>query len=286
MIITSDAAAPIDYLLIGHMTADLTPNGRTVGGTVSYAIRTANAFGLRVGLVTSTQVDEPLLAELAPYGQVISVPAAATTTYENIYTPTGRTQYIRGVAADITAAHIPQAWHNAPLVHFAPIAGEGDSQALLNLFPDSKIMVTLQGWLRRWDEDGRVRFKPWSRAETLRRIDLLVFSEEDIVEAPRLVDEITPYTRNLFYTQAERGGIHFQYGVPERYITPLREVVNPTGAGDVFATSLLAAWHVTGSITQATAAAAMLAAESVTRFAIDGTPTPDEVRAVLASVEP
>ena len=78
MIVTHDSASPIDYLLIGHMTADLTPNGRTVGGTVSYAIRTAHAFGLRVGLVTSTKVDEPLLNELAPYGQIISVPASAT----------------------------------------------------------------------------------------------------------------------------------------------------------------------------------------------------------------
>ncbi|NOG52580.1 MAG: carbohydrate kinase family protein [Chloroflexi bacterium] len=61
-----------------------------------------------------------------------------------------------------------------------------------------------------------------------------------------------------------------------------RKVVNPTGAGDVFASSLLCALHVTGSIRTATEVAAQLAAESVTRFAIEGTPTPDEVRAALA----
>ena len=55
-----------DYLLIGHMTADLTPEGkRRLGGTVSYAARTAHAFGLRVRLLSSAAQGEPLLDELA-----------------------------------------------------------------------------------------------------------------------------------------------------------------------------------------------------------------------------
>lgn len=282
MIANPADAKPVDYLLIGHMTADLTPQGRTVGGTVSYAIRTAHAFGLRVGLVTSALPAEPLLNELSPYGQIVVVPGPYTTTYENLYSDHGRVQYIRGVAAEITPGDIPQAWRSAPLVHFAPIAGEADDPTMLDLFPDATIMATLQGWLRRWDDDGRVRFRRWNRAETLRRLSILVFSEEDIVEAPELLDELASQTHSLFYTQAERGGIHYEYGVPSRYETPIRKVVNPTGAGDVFAISLLCALHVTGSIRTATEVAAQLAAESVTRFAIEGTPTPDEVRAALA----
>lgn len=282
MIINPANAEPIDYLLIGHMTADLTPQGRTVGGTVSYAIRTVHAFGLRAGLVTSALPTEPLLNDLAPFGQIVVVPGSNTTTFENLYTDHGRVQYIRGVAAEITTADIPPAWRTAPLVHFAPIAGEADDPALLDLFPDSTIMATLQGWLRRWDDDGRVYFRRWNRAETLRRLNILVFSEEDIAEAPELIDELAPQTHSLFFTQAERGGIHFEYGVPTRYETPFREVVNPTGAGDVFASSLLCALYVTGSIRTATRVAAELAAESVTRFAIDGTPTAAEVRAALA----
>lgn len=281
MVVAPADAAPVDYLLIGHMTADLTPNGRTVGGTVSYAFRTAHAFGLRVGLVTSTVPDEPLLNDLAPFGQIVSVPAAATTTFENIYSPEGRTQFIRGVAADIRAEHIPNAWRDAPLVHLAPIAGEADHPSMLDLFPNAKILLTLQGWLRTWNADGQVRFKRWNRPETLRRLDLLVFSEEDIVSAPTLIDDIAPLTRNVFFTQAERGGIQFQYGVPNPYETPVREVFNPTGAGDVFAAALLCGWHLTGSIVKATRIAATLAAESVTRFAIEGTPTYDEVASAI-----
>lgn len=284
MIIAPAAATAVDYLLIGHLTADLMSDGRTVGGTVSYAIRTAHAFGLKVGLVTSAVPDEPLLHELSPFGQIVSIPASATTTFENLYSPEGRTQYIRGVAAPITAAQIPLAWRTAPLVHFGPIAGEADDLAILELFPEARVLVTLQGWLRRWDADGRVRFKSWNRPEMLERLDLMVFSEEDTVESPDLIDQLAPQTRNIFYTQAERGGIHFQYGVPSPYDTPLHEVINPTGAGDVFATSLLCALYITDSIVKATRVAAVLAARSVTRFAIEGTPTPDEVRIALAAV--
>ncbi|NOG52579.1 MAG: hypothetical protein HND48_26375 [Chloroflexi bacterium] len=127
---------------------------------------------------------------LSPYGQIVVVPGPYTTTYENLYSDHGRVQYIRGVAAEITPGDIPQAWRSAPLVHFAPIAGEADDPTMLDLFPDATIMATLQGWLRRWDDDGRVRFRRWNRAETLRRLSILVFSEEDIVEAPELLDEL------------------------------------------------------------------------------------------------
>ena len=48
---------PIDYLIIGHITQDITPNGLVIGGTASYAGLTAKAFGIRVGIVTSCRQD-------------------------------------------------------------------------------------------------------------------------------------------------------------------------------------------------------------------------------------
>ncbi len=35
---------PVDYLLIGHVAVDLTPSGKQLGGTVSYAALTAKAM--------------------------------------------------------------------------------------------------------------------------------------------------------------------------------------------------------------------------------------------------
>ncbi len=51
------AIAPVDYLIIGHITQDITPNGLVLGGTASYAGLTARSFGIRVGIVTSCRLD-------------------------------------------------------------------------------------------------------------------------------------------------------------------------------------------------------------------------------------
>ena len=51
---------PINYLIIGHLTYDLTPSGPRIGGTAAYAGLTAHALGLRVGIVTSWGGELPL----------------------------------------------------------------------------------------------------------------------------------------------------------------------------------------------------------------------------------
>jgi sugar/nucleoside kinase (ribokinase family) len=266
-----------DYLLIGHLTADLTPTGRLLGGTVSYAARVIDSFGLKAGMLTSAAQDEPLLAELTPYvSDMVVLPAASTSTFENIYEPGGRIQYIRGVASKITVADVPTNWLAAPLVHLAPLTDEVDPQ-IAHQFKDATVMLTLQGWLRRWDADGRVRFKPWFDADVLRDIDIVVFSEEDIAEVPELEAQFAGVVKHLFVTRAEHGGTYYRDGEPISYSTPQVELLHPTGAGDVFAASLLCALHVTGDISTATRVAAQLAATSVTRLGLDSAPTAVEV---------
>ena len=270
-----------DYLLIGHMTADLTPQGRLPGGTVSYATRTAAAFGLRVALLTSAAAGDPLLESLTPYGEFVSIPAPETTTYENIYLPTGRVQYVRGVAAPIGAPDIPTHFLGAPLVHLAPIADEVDPD-IAHQFRDSTVLLTLQGWLRRWDADGRVHFKRWFNPDVLKSIDIVVFSEEDIVESPQLEQEFAGSVKYLFVTRAEKGGTYYCGGEAINYSTPQVELVNPTGAGDVFAASLLASLPVfDNDMRKAIRVAARLGATAVTRHLLEGAPTAEEVQAAI-----
>lgn len=278
----------IDYLLIGHATADLTPQGRFLGGTASYAARTAHAFGLRVGIVTSAAQDEPLLAELAPYATIISVDAAETTTFENIYLPEGRIQYLRGRAAPPTLNDVPHEWLSAPLVHLGPLDEEVDPR-IAQHFSSATTLLTLQGLLRRWDETGRVYFKRWFEPEALKAINLVVFSEEDIIAAPELENEFAGAVEHLLVTRADKGGTYYHKGQSYPYDTPQVEVINPTGAGDVFAAALLCALHVfrdeSNAMQRAIHVAAHLAATSVTRFTLEGTPTPEEVRDALDSAK-
>jgi sugar/nucleoside kinase (ribokinase family) len=276
---------PVDYLLIGHMTADLTASGREIGGTVSYAAGTAAAFQRRVGVLTSAAPEDPLLGILRQFADVVVHSAGHTTTFENIYQPQGRVQFIRATAEPLRPDLIPAAWVNAPLVHFAPIADELNT-AVVERFPNSTRLLTLQGWLRRSDDDGRVRFRRWFDEDVLHAVDFVIFSEEDIAEAPELEHQIARVARCLIVTRAERGGTIYVDGRASSYRAIPAEVTHPTGAGDIFAASLLCALSAMNfKLDQAVCVAADLASRSVTRSGLASVPTWDEVQHALKHYE-
>lgn len=59
-----------------------------MGGTATYSPRSARALGRSVAVVTSAEPDYDLEEALTGI-PVALLPAAATTTFENIYTPAG-----------------------------------------------------------------------------------------------------------------------------------------------------------------------------------------------------
>lgn len=267
---------PIDYLLIGHVTADIAPGSRQLGGTVSYGASTAHAFGLRVGILTSAIPDDPILEPLSDWASVVLLPAEQTTTFENIYHHETRIQMIRGVAGSITAHDVPHAWKSAPLVHIGPLTDEVDP-AIVYHFPNSRKLLTPQGWLRRWGADGRVRFKRWFDADILKAFDIIVLSEDDIAEAPDLEYQYAEAVRYCFVTRGSKGGTWYYNGKPATYEAVRVDSRYLTGAGDVFAVSLMAALHkLQGDMAAAIQIAARLAAYSTTREALESAPTPEE----------
>ena len=275
-------------LVIGHMTADLTPQGtRRQGGTASYATRTAHALGLRVRLLTSVAPQEPLLDDLRPFlDELQVVPGAATNTFENLYDSVGNhTQILREIAAPPGPLDVPCAWRDTPLVHLAPLTGEVDP-ALAAHFPNATVLLTPQGWLRERDEHGLVRFRHWFDADVLRRVDIVVYSEEDIAEAPGLEAALAASVPWLFVTRAERGGTCYHNGVPYDYATPQLPVVNTTGAGDVFAAVVLACAHrLERDMPRVCQVAARLGATTITRPWLEGAPTVQEARKALKQLE-
>src|SRR5271169_303078 len=92
---------PVDYLVIGHITQDLRRDGARLGGTATYAARTAQALGLRAGVVTSA--NEKTSWEAFNGIRVICIPSEDTTTFENIYdSEDGRRQILHHPAAHIS----------------------------------------------------------------------------------------------------------------------------------------------------------------------------------------
>ena len=276
-----NAIEPIDYLAIGHITLDLTPEGPRLGGTAAYAALTARAFGLRAGIVTSFC---PSLALTALQDiPIVLLPAAETTTFENKLTPDGRVQVLHSRAEGIDPFCIPETWRSTPLVHLAPVAQEVDI-SLARLFPESFIGMTPQGWFRRWDSDGHVSFAEWPEASyALEQASAAVLSTEDVGGDERIIDEMLSSVRLMAVTEGAAGARVYWQGEMRSFLPPQVEEIDPTGAGDVFAAAFFINFHLTHDPWEAAQLATALASASVTRRGLAGVPTPDQVVELLSA---
>lgn len=266
---------PIDYLVIGHITQDLTPQGPVLGGTASFASLTAKALGLRVGIVTS-MAPGVSLDNLAGI-QIKAFPSEFSSTFENIYTPQGRIQHIYHVAANLDISMVPEAWRNAPIVHLGPVAQEVEPN-LVRSFPNSFIGLTPQGWLRTWDKSNKIHPCEWPEASfVLGHASAAVLSIEDIQGDEKRIEEMAASIRILVVTEGAAGCRLFWNGDLRRFSPPRKEEVDPVGAGDIFATAFFSRLHANRDPWDATRFATYLAANSVTRRGLQGVPTPQEV---------
>lgn len=273
---------PIDYLVIGHVTEDITPEGPMPGGTASYAALTARALGLRVGIVTSFAAGReiPQLDGIP----MICHPSEVSTTFENIHTPDGRIQIIHHVAPTLDLSMVPETWRTTPIVHLGPIARETDIK-LVRSFPDSLVGLTLQGWLRQWDASGRVHFSQLPEtAYLLQNSSVGILSIEDVAGDETYIEEMSSAAPVLVVTEGAAGARVYWNGDVRRFRPPRVQEIDPVGAGDIFAAAYFVHHHTTRDPWEAARVANQLAAQSVTRRNIQGVPTPAEVRASLIEI--
>lgn len=267
----------LDYLVIGHVTRDRMPEGGfRLGGTVAYAARTAQALGCRVGVITGASEDLSL-DEALPDIRLLRVPASVTTTFENRTTPQGRVQTIQAAAPPLTSSMVHPAWRFTSLLHLGPVAGECEP-GLADLFPNTFLGLTPQGWMRAWDGSGRVHPAPWKHADILLpRAAAVVLSEEDISGDEALAAHWATRTRALALTRGAAGCTVYAAG--EKRDLPGHPVleVDSTGAGDIFAAVFFVRLWQGDDPWTAARLANCVAAISVTRPGLSGTPTPEEI---------
>jgi len=228
-----------EFVAVGHVTRDLLPGGEhTLGGTVSYAALTASRLGCSAAVFTSGPPAWALSAVL-PGIDVHVVPSTHATTFENIYRGAGRQQCVHAVADPLPVGQLPAEWRRTPILLLAPVVHEIGTD-WLGRFPNSLVAVTPQGWLRTWDEDGRVRFRRWAEAEqVISEVDVLIFSEEDVESDESLVLEYAGAARLAVVTRGSMGATLFVEGESQESPAFRAQVVDPTGAGDVFAAAFL-----------------------------------------------
>ena len=269
----------IDYLAIGHFSKDLLPDGNyRLGGTAAYAALTAHALGLRVGIVTSlNEID--LDRRIFPAGlQVCNISSETTTTFENLETPDGRKQRLFEHAAQIKFEQVPEAWRRTSILHLGPVAQEVPAQ-LPSGFSTSLLGLTPQGWMRVWDADGNVSPREWSEMEaSLNQAGAVVLSAEDVQGNEELIEDISLASRVLAVTEGAEGVRLYWNGDLRRFRAPKVDVIDTTGAGDIFAAAFFIRLFSTRDPWEAARFATCLASRSVTRRGLASIPTKEEIQ--------
>jgi hypothetical protein len=273
---------PVDYLILGHLSCDLTPDGNRLGGTVAYSGLTARSLGLRVGVVTPWGGEVPL--DILDGIQVCTQPVPHSTTFENVYTPEGRHQFLHHVAPDVTFDQIPEQWRSAPIIHVGPIAGEGKSLTD-GQFRSSFLGLTPQGWMRTWTEAGRVYPGPWLEASSmLPKAAAAVLSIEDVGGDEEQIEAMANSCKVLAVTEGPAGARLYWNGDLRRFSAPRIKEVDATGAGDIFAAAFFWRLHGTRDPWAAARFATHLASFSVQRRGLEGIPTKAEIQTCLVEV--
>jgi sugar/nucleoside kinase (ribokinase family) len=276
----------LDILLIGHITRDLLtsdPRGPyRVGGTVSFAAVTALRLGRRPTIITRAG-PELDLSELPPQIDLHILPSSVTTTFANIYTANGRIQFCFTPAPPITVDDIPVAYHRPRAVLLGPLVNEiGPDIAALFRSP-TQVVAGPQGWMRRWDETGRVFSKPWDTAnEILPYLNVLVLSQEDIDFDLARLDPFFDYIAMIVLTEYRDGSTLYlrntEHNISKIKIPPRpAKEVDPTGAGDIFATAFMIRLQETNDPIQAARFANVTASYGVEAEGVAGIPTRAQV---------
>jgi sugar/nucleoside kinase (ribokinase family) len=158
------------------------------------------------------------------------------------------------------------------------------------LFHEETLVAAVpQGWMREWDATGRVHAKPWTTAaEILPHLNVLVLSLEDIDYD---LDRLTPWFEHIsliVLTEYRDGSTIYRRSADGQIsVTPIpprpAHEVDPTGAGDVFATAFVIRYQETGDPVEAARFANVTASFSVEHVGVSGMPSREQVLAYMAA---
>ena len=265
-----------NYLMLGHITSDLLPDGTTIpGGTALYAARTAQRLGRHPAIVSATAT---LPTDWPSDVPVASVAGSYAPIFENRYTPNGRIQFLHGEAPPLTISDVPNTWRTAQIVHLGPILVETPLDIIAN-FPDALIGMTPQGMMRQWQPPFpcQIHYTPFNPDPTLlARINILVMSIEDVHGDQSVAERYAQHCGIVALTRGANGADIYLAGVPHPAVER-----DPTGAGDVFAAALMVRYAETRNAIDAAQFAAVVAAASVEGLGISTIPDRPTIEARL-----
>ena len=270
-------------VIVGHIVKDVQSEGWSPGGGAFYAAAQAARLGIDAAVVTACEPDMHPERQV-PDAEWHSTPLRESIRFENTYTTGRRVQRLLSRAAPLTLADIPEACLDAPSFLLAPVFHDIEPAVAQQLVKNgTNVAIGAQGWLRRLNGDrvraGTIEAEPdWLHGDT-------VFLSEEDVDDPDAAEQWCGRVTTVVLTRGRAGCTVWNSG--SRYdIEPIvaREE-DPTGAGDVFASSYLVRYGETPDVVQSARFAAAAAAVAVEGTGIAAVGNRSQIEARLHAAE-
>lgn len=265
----------LDFIAIGHACHDTAPSGFIPGGAVTYSGLFAHKLGLKTKILTSFGRDYQF-PDLFEGIQIHAVPSDSTTIFQNQYFQEQRQQHLLAKASEINAAHLPKAWKTPNIVFISPIANEVNFD-LLDHFDDALVGINPQGWMRRWDENGKVFQKTLNLDAQYAKADITIISEEDVGMDTQIIQRMARAIKILVVTRGAKGcDLYIDEKVIAFPAFP-GPIVDMTGAGDTFSTAFLVYYYETQDLIKAAQYANVAASFCIGAVGIAGLPDRSQI---------
>lgn len=265
--------------IIGHLTRDILEDGYAIGGAVSYSGIAARRLGADVTVITRAHPDDVKILEEEGI-QVINLPTDIYTTFFNVYYKEVRTQQLLAVAGPILAAEVPEEIYDADILLLAPVAQEVDPTVARHA--RNMLAATPQGWMREWDNQGKVFAIPWySSGRILPHLDTIIFSDLDLVGDISIFPTIIDTVPLAAITKASKGCVLYDRGRRYQVHTRPATEVDTTGAGDTFTAAFLVELASGKSPVEAAYFANVAASISIEGIGLQGIPTRHQVESYI-----
>lgn len=236
----------------------------------------AQALGAHVTLVTSVHpgYDRSVFRDL----DVREVPAERSPRYANTYDAEGnRTQLLLDEGASLD--NYP--WASLGTCDVFVLAPAYHEFSVHPAVQAATRAVSLQGTLRSRDSENRVtqRLRPYAAAAAMTPGGSYAFlSDEDTRNPAALAKRLALSGVHVMVTRGHRGATHYSGTTSERFpAIRAGTVVDPTGAGDCFATSFAVRLSETGNEAEAIRFALAAGSLAVEGPGLEGIPTREAI---------
>ncbi|MGQ9721703.1 MAG: PfkB family carbohydrate kinase [Candidatus Jordarchaeum sp.] len=242
-----------DLVVIGHIAKDIiiregSPTFLT-GGASFYASIAARKMGGNVGVVSKIgrDLDENSLFVFNEMGiqTFILKTDGFTTSFEIEHLPNSRRLRLIERCAPILFEEIPDNFLDAQSILVSPIAREisPDFMKKISRKTDSVLAIDLQGFVRKFGENGNVYYDFWNEGEQiLPLVDIVKSSKREALTSMNCnniydaAQEILSFGPEIVIITMGEEGVYIR-GKENLIITPKsrpEKVVETTGAGDIF----------------------------------------------------